>query len=447
MTRLRVQLTGSSDWQSLKMVGGWIGELKTLSVSSGARMSRGGDYVSVIGSGAQSGVFYLVYEASWADTFSFELSKGSSGTARAIVTRENATNTVIADITNSHQGGSPTVRRSIPRSSVVGEGLTIPRVDPRRLVLAFYYPWVNWNTFESGNWYDTPSSAYDTNNQSAVNSMVAQAAGAGVDGFVVSWDDVGNHTQRFDMVMNAAANRNFYVTPMIELLAFKNSSGAFDGPRIEATIKKALERSASPKFLSVAGRPVVFVIGAYHIGSTQWRTIVANLAASGSSPFFLGESGDLNYRFDGAYLYSPNHKDYDALANHHGTKSRLVRYPAMLDPSIRQGLYAASVSPGYDGRYFDRFQPNSQPRNDGKRYDLTWQAALPSQPEWMLVTSWNEWWEATHISPSRKHGYQALDQTRDWAGYFKNPAPAGGGSTSTEPSGGSGLLSRIPVRL
>ena len=39
-------------------------------------------------------------------------------------------------------------------------------------------------------------------------------------------------------------------------------------------------------------------------------------------------------------------------------------------------------------------------------------------PEWVLITSWNEWYETTNVAPGTTTGTRALDQTRTWTRRF-----------------------------
>jgi len=55
----------------------------------------------------------------------------------------------------------------------------------------------------------------------------------------------------------------------------------------------------------------------------------------------------------------------------------------------------------------------------GERYQATWDAALASDPDWILVTSWNEWYEGTAVEPSVRFGDLALRQTADNAAAWK----------------------------
>ena len=84
-------------------------------------------------------------------------------------------------------------------------------------------------------------------------------------------------------------------------------------------------------------------------------------------------------------------------------------------------LLVMPVSPGQDDR--DSTKPLAQQtvieRRGTARYDETWYAARGVWPDWIYVTSWNEWFERTSIAPGRVSGNAALQRTLDWAGAFR----------------------------
>jgi hypothetical protein len=442
VTRYKLDLWGTSDFQGLAINNTWLADYHVDALAGGS-ISRGHDGVTLNGPGSVSTTTSMLFEVANVDSFTISLAKASNGEAHARMYRTNGVSPVLIASMDNYMGpgSTTTVYKTVTRSSFVADGLPIPRVDPRRLVLAFYYPWFKAGSFNQGPWYDKPVGPYRTEDATEVSAMVSQAAGAGVDGFIVSWDDVGDHTQRFDLVLSAAAGRAFYVAPVIELLAFQTPSGTFDLTAIRSTISLALQRSSNPNFLSVAGRPVVFVFGVYHVGAPAWRQVVDQLNATGMAPFFVGESPGTDYGFDGNYMYNPNGHSSDWLRNTYMGRARASRYPAQVDPAARQQLWAASVSPGMNLSYFNPLFPQNEARRNGQRFADTWIASLPSSPEWVLVTSWNEWYEATHIQPSEEFGTKALDINRSWAAYFHNPTTGSGSS-----GGGGGLLD-VPIPL
>ena len=72
-------------------------------------------------------------------------------------------------------------------------------------------------------------------------------------------------------------------------------------------------------------------------------------------------------------------------------------------------LCAPSVGPGYDGARAGE-PPVLKKRRDGATYDALWKAALAAQPDFVTITSYNEWGEGTQIEPAApRHGYLSYD--------------------------------------
>jgi len=94
-------------------------------------------------------------------------------------------------------------------------------------------------------------------------------------------------------------------------------------------------------------------------------------------------------------------------------------------------LWTAGVIPGWDE---SKVQPRRNPikvfpRRDGAMYEEDWRAAIASNPEWVTITSFNEWFEDTQIEPSTSYGNLYLDLTRKYSNLWKNgPDPCDGGT-------------------
>jgi hypothetical protein len=79
--------------------------------------------------------------------------------------------------------------------------------------------------------------------------------------------------------------------------------------------------------------------------------------------------------------------------------------------------------PGYDDALLGRPGSWYLDRADGDTYSFTFQAAIQSQADWIVITSFNEWWEHTHIEPSEGHGFTYLELTKEWSDTFLAGAP------------------------
>ena len=440
ITRYRLDLWGSSDFQDLNIQNTWLASHHISSVIGGT-ISRGQRGIRLNGPGSTSA--NLLFEAGQNESFTIALAKAANGEAHARLYRTNlGTNILVASLDNYMGAPSTTtVYKTISRSAFVAEGLTIPRVDPRRLVLAWYYPWFQEGSFDQGPWYDKPLNPWRTEDAAEVSAMVTQAADAGVDGFIVAWNTLPERIRRWDLVMSAAAGKPFYVAPVIELQQFETSPDTWNVAGIKDTILEALEYSSSPNFLRVGASPVVYIFGVWHMGSTVWNQVAASVTAAGHTPFFLGETSDPAYGFQGNYIYSPNGHGLEWMKSTYMARQRASRYTAQVDPTRPQQLWAATASPGMNLSYFSPLFPENEARRNGQRFADTWSASIYSMPEWVLITSWNEWYEATHIAPSEEFGYTALNVNRSWASYFHNPTQGGGSS------GGGGGLIDLPLGL
>lgn len=74
--------------------------------------------------------------------------------------------------------------------------------------------------------------------------------------------------------------------------------------------------------------------------------------------------------------------------------------------------------PGYDDTKI-RKPGLSIDRHNGDLYRTLWKAAIDAAPDWVLITSWNEWHEGSEIEPSVEDGQQYLKLTSEFAQAFK----------------------------
>jgi Glycosyl hydrolase family 99 len=118
------------------------------------------------------------------------------------------------------------------------------------------------------------------------------------------------------------------------------------------------------------------------------------------------------------------------LGRHQPVRQRLVAQPRSQLPAwaakaraARRGkLYIPPVSPGCDDHLVG--STCIQDRAGGAYYQATLDGALAANSAWAIVIStYNEWMEATQIEPAVQYGDQYLDMTRAFAETFHAATP------------------------
>ncbi|MEO5820310.1 MAG: glycoside hydrolase family 99-like domain-containing protein, partial [Vicinamibacteraceae bacterium] len=85
----------------------------------------------------------------------------------------------------------------------------------------------------------------------------------------------------------------------------------------------------------------------------------------------------------------------------------------------RPRIAAATVMPGYDETRLVGRSGRSVSREDGEFYDRQWKAALASGADWVVISTWNEWAENTHVEPGQRFGQFYVWRTRFWSAALK----------------------------
>lgn len=426
-TRLRLTLSTTSDWARASFEGIDIRVEETTSLTAGARhyaKESGWTVVPSVGSEAVAVVDMVVAVPAGAEPL-LTLRKGMVGTATVQVDVVNGPDpeTVLEEhlTTNDPSLNERRVRLD-PTDMGIG-GLDVDPVDPRKLTLAFYYPWFGADApSDPGVAPDDPVRPYATDDPGDVAGMVSQAHSVGVDGFVVSWSG-DRHRNSVRLLFDAVAARSdFGVAPVIELRAFRDPNlllGTRFSPAAAAAATHDFFDLAPPSStLEVDGRRVAFVFGLWDLSPDEWQAYLAGIADLGL--FVIGDRAAGSHPVQGTYDYDPNGLDRSELERRARVAVDQNRLRPIIDPSKPTRLWAATVSPGLDTRSSNllRLGGRQTSRDGGARYDLTWDVALRAQPDWVLITSWNEWYEQTHVAPGSTTGRRALDQTARWTERF-----------------------------
>lgn len=274
---------------------------------------------------------------------------------------------------------------------------------------------------------DHPSDPRSTDAYDGVESMTAQAKANGINGFVVSWDgddeNGGNdqgHAQQFQLALRAADADGQVVTGYLE--SGEAARTGTVGMTELRWLHQLLTYSSDPAFLKDSrGIPVVFVFEMAELSPAQWGAIMSTLASKyGESVDLVGDTTDPAYaHLEGGFARYYTTGGMRGLREYDVHTAVQAKAGAVVDHAVDPKLFVGTVSPGFDDRCKrpDQNDPVLS-RDDGARYTDTWRAALSAQPDWILVTSWNEWYEDTEIEPGVHTGSQALTQTKNQAAAF-----------------------------
>jgi len=303
---------------------------------------------------------------------------------------------------------------------MIGTVAPVTAQSPDRLVLAFYYTWFDENSWNPGRVPDVPAQTYVSRDRGVMGRHIDQAKGAGIDAFVVSWYGPrvdNNQTEtNFRAMLDEAAARGFRLALDVEV-----TSPFFGSPGdVQAALQTLLATHAKhPAYLKVGGKPVIFFWRQQRFGTGTWGAI-RQAVDPGHNSLWIEEGVDVSPLsvFDGHHLYKVIWNPPTDLAYTASKFARLVRGAAANLGAPK--VYVATAMPGWDDRKLGRGDSFGIGREGGAVYERSWQAAIGGSPDWIIITSFNEWPEGTYIEPSQAFGNRYLELTAKWAAAFKS---------------------------
>ena len=263
------------------------------------------------------------------------------------------------------------------------------------MVLAFYYVWfepnIRWDIA-----LDRPIiGRYSSRDRNVVLKHCEWAKEGGIDGFVVSlWKE-----ERFGGI-----ERVREITEVFEECGLKYTFYIENGDPAER-IREVLKVFGDRKnLLRINGKPLIFV----------YSRITDRMS--------LKQRAELMGVLDSAYvsLHGFNGLNGFTAGNMHIYiifRLGVEEAREMCDYAHAfGGLCALPVSPGFNLR---KAPERRVPRMDGLTYVKQWRRAINAGADIVLITSFNEWEEGTHIEPSERFGFRYLTLTRRMAEEFK----------------------------
>jgi hypothetical protein len=437
--RLRIEFTTSSDWTTLQ----WLNPENVLAVrqmgtlGSPTNASASMELLALnqpLSAAEAGGLVGMTVDAAvdpqaMAEPLSFLLQKGAlnGSTVRIYAVSGEAVDLLLEVdhqiVVASDPGYNP---RSFTLdlsglSDVEPQQVQIGAAGMSHMVWAFYYPWYHQRDWNSDLLTDRPAVRYDSYDPEAIDRHIEQAQAAGIQGFISSWWGPQDYTdQNLFTLLNHAEAHNFRV--MIYFETLDNNLG-----RPQEQLYDWLEYFIQtygdhPAYMRVDGKPVIVVWASDAVPLDTWRAVFADLGANGYEALFLG----MGYRIENLEVFDGYHTygvfTYPDLVRTNEQARRMARYFPLLMDDPQPKIFAASVQPGYDDHLLpDRGGGQVQERLDGEYYRSTWEAAIAADPDWIFITTWNEWWESTQIEPSETYGDLYLQITREYVDRWMNP--------------------------
>jgi len=280
---------------------------------------------------------------------------------------------------------------------------------------------------------DHPLDHYSVASRESVENQIRLAENAGIDGFIVSFSGAGDPDSKcFEHLLDVSNETGFKIAFMVEGADF---SGLTSGEEVIAAKTESIVNmiryvlswyGKHPGYMLVNGKPLLFLFGSNLTPQEIWKQILDELQAEGIEASYWGQGYNAaNFDlFDGVFEYGAP-EDADWSAQYQSIEETLT-YRSLLEPDLAKKYWAASVMPGFDNTplvtWFKGSWPlGITPREDGNYYRATLEHAVQSGADWIVITSWNEYQENTHIEPSENFGDLYLTITAEYVKRWKQP--------------------------
>lgn len=267
--------------------------------------------------------------------------------------------------------------------------------------------------------------SYDSRDGGAVATQIDQAKSAGIDAFIVSWfglEDQATTTPALNNMLDRAAERGFSAAAAVDV--FNANFNRNRDQLVNSLSWLVNDRANHPGYLRYNGKPVIFFVFQNESGfsAADWLAI-RNTVDPNHNTIWIAEgiAGCCIYggAMDGMYAFN--------LAWANGSAARYT-YERNAMRNAGGTMYVPTIHPGWnedliaarDGR------PNPTTPRDragGQFLATSFNGAVASGADVILVGTWNEFMEGSHIEPSQQYGTQSLDTLAPLIAAWKGAAP------------------------
>jgi hypothetical protein len=382
-------------------------------------------------------------------TIVYNITKGSIGYTVVVVYNFNDVKEfAVANKTNSISGSTenPFIFDVDANSLIAGGPLKIEFNKQMKKVLAFYYPWYGTHWGPQGCWRgwggyghnpdnfidgrrDTATAhyplfdVYDSWDVSLINYHLQCAKEGAIDVFISSWMGVDHQTDTaLRYILNQSLSMdNISITVLYETKKTINMVNEEALRLITDELSYILNQySDVSSFFKIDGKPVIFIYAADLFSMSNW-TRVLNEVKKSKDAIFVADTWNLEYLwiFDGLFKYIPVQFEEAILRSRYELTSLYTHAWKLLTGDSSEKIFIASVFPGYDDTKIRT--PGIYISREGDLfYEKSWNIALSSAPDWVTITSFNEWKEGTEIEPSIEYDWHYIIMTKSFSKNFKS---------------------------
>ena len=276
---------------------------------------------------------------------------------------------------------------------------------------------------------------FDSCDPKAIQWHLSIAANAGINTFICTFWQPGDYTDfNFRQVLNQTEkyNTRHPDKTMQQTIYFETVQDAYNKTKpwgfdnlynnLAYVIQHYANNSAFLHVKDTTGmdRPVIFV---YATRSTQtvqnWSRVVEKLHENNMYPFLITDVGVDNVQSDMVPVFDGFHT-YNPLGLYVSEPQNALRQFEKLVLSSRSNgkLACATVLPGYNDTQVRHGVPVLK-RKAGATYQDSWNVAIKSRADWVLICTFNEWHEGTNIEPSIENSTYYMDATKNFTQIFK----------------------------
>jgi Glycosyl hydrolase family 99 len=325
----------------------------------------------------------------------------------------------------------------VPLSTTIVSNVQISQQKIDKRVLAFYYNW--YSPLSTKLTADTPlQDSYYSNETATMLYHLDLAEKNGIMGFITTWWGANSiHDKNFAKLLDVSKENKSSMEHCVYFESVNqryNSSLPDSMKNIVDDIKYVMDNYGNhTNYLKVDGRPVLFLFNYLGVITLKmWDESITQLHNDGYFPYLIAEIGssDGGYFTEELYWELPlNNLKLDIFDGYHIYNPVVIyqkipdlvtqKYEKMVAVSrTNNKLACATVFPGYDDRGWWGDKGMNYSRAKGQTYTTSWNDAINADPDWILITTFNEYYEGTEIEPTVEYSDLYINLTKIHSAQF-----------------------------